>query len=81
MILNHELDTLIINHQDRLLRFGFELLCDKQNINIVIIETNKETSFEYELSKNIIEIMTVFCAKLYGSRANKNKTYLQVNKG
>ena len=84
MILNHELDTLIINHQDRLLRFGFELvkiLCDKQNIKIVIIETNKETSFEYELSKNIIEIMTVFCAKLYGSRANKNKTYLQVNKG
>ena len=53
----------------------------KQNINIVIIEANKETSFEYELSKNIIEIMTVFCAKLYGSRANKNKTYLQVNKG
>ena len=84
MILNHELDTLIINHQDRLLRFGFELvkiLCDKQNIKIVIIETNKETSFEYELSKNIIEIMTVFCAKLYGSRANKNKTYLQLNKG
>ena len=82
MIMNKELSVLVINHKERLLRFGFELInqiCKLNNIKIVIIEENKNKSFEFELSENIIEIMTVFCAKLYGKRSNKNKTALNHN--
>ena len=82
MIINKELSVLVINHKERLLRFGFELInqiCKLNNIKIVIIEENKNKSFEFELSENIIEIMTVFCAKLYGKRSNKNKTALNHN--
>ena len=82
MIMNKELSVLVINHKERLLRFGFELInqiCRLNNIKIVIIEENKNKSFEFELSENIIEIMTVFCAKLYGKRSNKNKAALNNN--
>ena len=82
MIMNKELSVLVINHKERLLRFGFELInqiCRLNNIKIVILEEQKNKSFEFELSENIIEIMTVFCAKLYGKRSNKNKAALNNN--
>lgn len=82
MIMNKELSVLVINHKERLLRFGFELInqiCILNNIKIVILEEHKNKSFEFELSENIIEIMTVFCAKLYGKRSNKNKAALNNN--
>lgn len=37
--------------------------------------------FEEELAKDVLEIITVFSARLYGSRSNKNKKLLEdVNK-
>ena len=37
--------------------------------------------FEEELAKYVLEIITVFSARLYGSRSNKNKKLLEdVNK-
>jgi len=44
LILNNELDVLIINHKDRLLRFGSELifmLCKHHNIKVLILEDKK----------------------------------------
>jgi len=59
-----------------LLRFGSELIfyfCDLFKVNIVIIEDKVDKSFEETLSYDVIELMTVFCAKLYGKRSHKNK--------
>ena len=75
LILNKHINVLVINHKDRLLRFGSELifnLCKFNNIKVIIIE-DKVLSFEEELTHNVIELMTVFCAKLYGKRSHKNK--------
>ena len=75
LILTQQINTLIINHKDRLLRFGSELifkLCDFYHVNVIIIE-NKSLSFEETLTHDVIELMTVFCAKLYGKRSHKNK--------
>ena len=75
-ILLGKVKTLIINHKDRLLRFGSELiftLCDFMRVSVVILEAKKEITFEEELSSDVIELMTVFCAKLYGKRSHKNK--------
>lgn len=33
--------------------------------------------FEEELAKDVLEIITVFSARLYGSRSNKNKKLLE----
>lgn len=79
LILNKKLDILIINHKDRLLRFGSEIifnLCKFFNVKVIILE-NKEKNFEEELVSNVIELMTVFCAKMYGKRSHKNKNKIK----
>lgn len=75
LIMNKEITRLILNHKERLLRFGSEILfklCKLNHIDVIILEA-KEKDFNQELTENVIEIMTVFCAKLYGSRSHKNK--------
>lgn len=47
-------------------------LCQFFNIDVIIIE-EKEASFEHDLVSSVIEIITVFSSKLYGSRSHKNK--------
>ena len=69
----------MLTHKDRLLRFGSELifaLCEIQNIEVVIINKGEPPSFEEELAQGVIEIITVFSARLYGSRSNKTKRLL-----
>lgn len=75
MILNKEISHLILNHKERLLRFGSELLfkiCAFFDITVIVIE-EKIKDFNQDLTESVIEIMTVFCAKLYGSRSHQNK--------
>lgn len=76
MILRKQMRRLVITHKDKLLRFGSELvfaLCELQQIEIVIIHKGDQPSFEEELAKDVLEIITVFSARLYGSRSKKNK--------
>jgi predicted site-specific integrase-resolvase len=80
MILNRRMKRLVITHKDRLLRFGAELvfaLCEMQGIEIVIIHKGERPSFEEELAQDVLEIITVFSARLYGSRSKKHRKLLQ----
>lgn len=80
MILNRRMKRLVITHKDRLLRFGAELvfaLCELQGIEIVIIHKGERPSFEEELAQDVLEIITVFSARLYGSRSKKHRKLLQ----
>jgi putative resolvase len=80
MILNRRMKRLVITHQDRLLRFGAELvfaLCELQGIEIVIIHKGERPSFEEELAQDVLEITAVFSARLYGSRSKKHRKLLQ----
>ena len=79
-ILNENIRRLVITHKDRLLRFGAELifaLCEIQEIEVVVINQGDEISFEEELAEDVLEIITVFSAKLYGSRSHKNKQLME----
>ena len=80
MILRKRIRRLVLTHRDRLLRFGAELifaLCEIQNIEIVIINKGDPPSFEEELAQDVIEIITVFSARLYGSRSHKTKQLME----
>jgi predicted site-specific integrase-resolvase len=81
LILNNEVDKLIITHKDRLLRFGSDLLISIANqFNVETVILNNETkTFEQELSSDVLEIITVFSAKLYGSRSHKNKKLIKTD--
>jgi predicted site-specific integrase-resolvase len=45
----------------------------KQVLMNCINKTNEEVTFEQELVQDMIELITVFSARLYGSRSQKNK--------
>ena len=80
MILRKQMKRLVITHKDRLLLFGSELvfaLCEHQQIEIVIVHKGDQPSFEQELAKDVLEIITVFIARLYGSRRHKNKKLIE----
>jgi predicted site-specific integrase-resolvase len=79
MILRKQIRRLVLNHKDRLLRFGAELvfaMCEIQQIEVVIINKGEQPSFEQELAQDVLEIITVFSARLYGARSNKTKKLL-----
>lgn len=78
-ILRRDMRRLVLTHKDRLLRFGAELiftLCELQGIEVVIINKGEQPSFEEELAQDVLEIITVFSARLYGSRSRKTKKIL-----
>lgn len=85
LILDGQVKRLVLTHKDRLLRFGAELvfaICESKEVEVIIINKGEENvKFEEELAKDVLEIITVFSARLYGSRSNKNKKLLEdVNK-
>lgn len=77
LILDGQVRRLVLTHKDRLLRFGAELvfaICEAKEVEVIIINKGDENvRFEEELAKDVLEIITVFSARLYGSRSNKNK--------
>ena len=83
MILEKKVTRLVITHKDRLLQFGAELifaLCQTRQVEVVIINQGEEASFEEELAKDVLEIITVFSARLYGARSHKNKKLIEAAK-
>lgn len=78
-ICSGSIGRLVITHKDRLMRFGAELvfsLCESFGTEVVIINTKEDGSFEDDLVQDVLEIITVFSARLYGARSRKNKKLL-----
>lgn len=82
-ILDNKVERLVITHKDRLLRFGAELVfmvCEARDVEVVIINQGEELSFEQELAQDVLEIITVFSARLYGSRSKKTQQLIEAVK-
>ncbi|MCG5520394.1 IS607 family transposase, partial [Ectothiorhodospira sp. 9905] len=78
-IIDRKVGRLVITHKDRLLRFGAELvfaICEAREVEVVILNQGEDTTFEEDLAKDVLEIITVFSARLYGSRSRKNQKLL-----
>lgn len=80
-VCSEQVGRLVLTHKDRLLRFGWELvfaLCEAYNTEVVIINQGEQPlSFEEELAQDVLEIITVFSARLYGSRSHKNRKLVE----
>jgi len=78
-IVEGRIGRLVLTHKDRLLRFGAELvfaICEAKGVELVILNQGEDTTFEEDLAKDVLEIITVFSARLYGSRSRKNQKLL-----
>jgi len=79
-LLDGEVARLVINHKDRLLRFGSELIfaiCEYHDVEVIILNKKEDATFEEDLASDVLEIITVFSARLYESRSSKNKKIIE----
>jgi predicted site-specific integrase-resolvase len=70
---------LVITHHDRLWRFGAELafaIGAAKSVEFVILNQGDDTTLEEDLAKDVLELIIVFSARLYGSRSHKNQKLL-----
>ena len=76
-----DVGRLVLTHKDRLLRFGSEIvfaICEEFNVEVTVLnQSEKPLSFEEELAGDVLEIITVFSARLYGSRSHKNRKLVE----
>ena len=72
-----KIKEVVITYKDRLTRFGYDMvewLIEKySNGKIKIINKKEEETPEEEITKDILQIMNVYVAKINGMRSNKNK--------
>lgn len=72
LLSRNDFDILLVEHKDRLTRFGFEwftLLCPF-HIEVVNVAENETDS----LMEDLVAIITSFSARLYGKRRGRQKT-------
>lgn len=65
--------TLVVEHRDRLSRFGFEFLeaaLKAQGRSILVVE---EKELDDDLVRDMTEVLTSFCSRLYGRRSAKSR--------
>ena len=80
LITSYHVERLVLTHKDRLLRFGSDLifaLCEQFGTEVIIINRSDDSTFEEDLASDVLEIITVFSARLYGSRSHKNKKIVE----
>lgn len=83
LICSEEINRIVINYKDRLLRYGYEIiehLCKIYGVEIEIVNLTEDKIYEEELVEDVLSIITVFSSKLYGSRSHKAKKIISENK-
>ena len=73
--MENKIDSIMITHKDRFIRFGyewFERFLGKFNVKIIVVN-NETLSPNEELVQDIISILHVFSCRIYGMRKYKKK--------
>lgn len=69
------IDRVIVEHKDRLARFGFnylQILADK--LGFEIIEVNPTVTNKEDLLQDFTSVIKSFCAQLYGQRRARRRS-------
>lgn len=81
-VIDNKIDTVFVENKDRLARFGFELLeklFESFGTKIVVISNVENTTYEQELTQDLISIIHHFSMKSYSNRRKLNKLKQQLN--
>jgi putative resolvase len=66
-------DTILVEHKDRAMRFGYEIVEAALRVSGRRILVADETELNNDLVQDMIDVLTSFCARLYGKRSAHNK--------
>lgn len=83
LVCEREIDRIVVNYKDRLIRYGYEIieeLCELNGVKIEVINHTEDKTYEHELVDDVLSIITVFSSKLYGSRSHKVKEIQEQSK-
>jgi putative resolvase len=75
LLLDEQVTKIVVEHHDRLTRFGFNYLkhwMDSKNVTIEVI--NETANDKEDLMKDFVSLVTSFTTRLYGLRRSKRKT-------
>lgn len=67
-----EITKIVVEHKDRLSRFGFNYIKELWHGELVVI--NEVSEDEKDLMQDFVSLVTSFTARLYGLRRTKRKT-------
>lgn len=70
---NRNVNAIIVEHRDRLMRFGIEYVeasLAAQGRKIIVVEPNELAD---DIVRDLHEVIVSMCARLYGKRAAKNR--------
>jgi len=70
---NPAVQTVVIEHRDRLMRFGFEYVeatLSAQGRTLTVIEPDE---MKDDIVRDLHEVIVSLCARLYGKRSAKNR--------
>ena len=73
LLADPQVATIVVEHRDRLARFGVEQLqaaLAATGRRIVVAEDGETTD---DLVRDVVEVLTSFCARLYGRRGARNR--------
>ena len=73
---NGKVNCILVEHRDRLTRFGFEYieaLMRSSGRSILVLEEKEIKEDKDDLVRDMIEVLTSFCARLYGKRSAENR--------
>lgn len=77
MAIDGEINEVVVTYPDRLARFGYDLIKwlieTYSNGKIKTLYQSEEETPEEEITKDILQIMNVYVAKINGRRKGKNK--------
>ena len=75
LLLDAEIGTIVVEHKDRLARFGFNYIQKMLERNGRSIEVvNEAENEEVDLMSDFVAIITSFTVRLYGQRRSRRKT-------
>ena len=73
LVADHTVGTIVVEHRERLSRFGFEYLeaaLFGRGARILVMD---EGELEDDLVRDVTEVMTSLCARLYGRRSARRR--------
>jgi putative resolvase len=70
---NKDTKVILVEHKDRLTRFGFELIVNAIKATDRKIIVMNETESSMDLVQDFVDVVTSMCARIYGQRSAKNR--------
>lgn len=73
LLSNPEVGRIIVEHRDRLARFGFEFIeaaMMSQGRSIIVVDETEETA---DIWQDFIDVVTSMCARIYGKRGARDR--------